>query len=64
MSVRTTADEALDIARANIKTAIQQLSKIVVEQCWGHDEFGPYMQGTIPAVFHELINIRKRLSDG
>jgi len=40
MSVRTTADECLNNARENIRSAIMSLSRIEVEKVYGYDEWG------------------------
>ena len=39
MSVQTTADEKLDEAKQAIKIAIKNLNEILIDECWGYDEF-------------------------
>lgn len=39
MSVVTAADENLESAKEAIDNAIQHLSKIVVEKCWGSRDY-------------------------
>jgi hypothetical protein len=57
----TPADEAMAITRANIQTAIVQLSKIVVERCHGTEEISDYMQIMAHEILNELINIRRKI---
>lgn len=41
MSVRTQADEKIDQAREHAHDALMALNAVVIEQCWGHDDFIP-----------------------
>ena len=61
MSVRTTADEHLDSAKQHIKDAVKDLSEIVVEQCWGHDEYREEYSEELKRIFRELLEIRDRI---
>lgn len=61
MSVRTTSDEHLDSARGHIHEAIRDLSQIVVERCWGHDEYNAETQRNIRETLVELISLRVQL---
>lgn len=62
MSVRTTADEHLDSAAEHIRAAIKDLTEIVIEECWGHDEFTAEYQTTVSEVFDELRKLKGRLN--
>ncbi len=62
MGVRTAADERLDSAHQHIKEAIRDLSSIVIEECWGHDEFREDYTETIHEVMQELISLKKKLN--
>jgi hypothetical protein len=61
MGVRTTADEALDRADDLIGDAVKELTKIVVDRCWGHDEFGDSYRREIREAFLALIEVRTKL---
>ncbi len=61
MSVKTAAQENVDSTIKNVNDAISDLNKIVVEQCWGTDEFKDTFRNDLKQSFHELIEIRDRL---
>jgi hypothetical protein len=63
VSVRTTADEQLDHAKADIQTAIEHLSQIIVERCWGWGEFREDYRKDIAQSLADLIVIRDRLGE-
>lgn len=62
MGVRTTADEKLDSASDHIKDAIRDLSAIVIEECWGHDEYSEEYKDTIHEVLQELLALKKKMN--
>jgi replicative superfamily II helicase len=62
MSVRTTADEKLDSASDHIKYAIRDLSTIVIDECWGHDEYSNEYTDVINEVLHQLLALKKKLN--
>lgn len=59
--VITTADKNLDSAKDNIKEAIKNLSTIVIDECWGFDEFDPGYRNILNKAMQQLINIKKIL---
>lgn len=61
MGVRTDADEKLDEAAEAIDKAISALSAVVVDGCWGHDDYKSECRDTIEEVFDELRRLRRRL---
>lgn len=61
MSVRTTADEKIDEARQNIREAAKALSEVVVDDCYGADEYKEEFQETLREVLNDLLNIKNRL---
>ena len=63
MSVRTTADEQLDLAKEDIQTALAHLSQIIVDRCWGWDEFTKEYREAIAQSLTDLIAIRDRLGE-
>jgi len=61
MGVNTTADGHRDQAKANIVEAINHLSAIVINQCWGHDEYNTEYQCVLKKTLLQLIDIRDEL---
>ena len=61
MGVQTKADENLDKAREAVDIAILALSDIVVNECWGHDEFSEEFQENIEDSFSQLRAVKSRL---
>lgn len=61
MSVRTTADECLNNARENIRSAIMSLSRIEVEKVYGYDEWGKDFRKVIKDSFIKLMDISEAL---
>ena len=58
MSVRTTADEKLDLAREGVAQAIAGLDAVVVERVWGWDEFSTEYRGQLRQIMNLLLEIR------
>lgn len=61
MSVRTTADEKLDAAREAVQTALVALSDIIVDECYGHDEYKPEFRQQLGEAFGALLAVRGKL---
>ena len=61
MSVKTAAQENIDNAVRDINSAITNLAKVVVDQCWGTDDFKDYFKSALKQSFQELIEIRDRI---
>lgn len=62
MSVTTTADERLADAKTHISTAISCLSDIVIDKCWGVEDFSKLYYEDIRKALYDLIEIRDRIS--
>ena len=60
MGVRTEADVHLDTAKDNINKAVTALAEIVVNGCWGSDEYSPEYCNEIEDIFNTLLKIRKK----
>lgn len=60
MSVQTTADDHLDSAREHIASALEDLSEIIVKECWGHDDFNEEWRKKIHQTFQDLLKMKKR----
>jgi len=59
--MRTTADEHLDNAKEHLRAAIADLSRIVVEQCDGHDDYREAYRLKLKRLFNKLIDMRDDL---
>lgn len=57
----TTADEHLSHAKEDVKTAIKSLSKILVDECCGHDDFSEEFSQKLELAFTKLRNVDKML---
>lgn len=61
MSVKSAAQENVESAVRDINSAITNLAKVVVDQCWGTDDFKDIFKADLKQSFHELIEIRDRI---
>jgi len=62
MSVYTEADVSLDLADERIQKAIEALGEIVVNKCWGADDFNEQYKDDIVEAFNLLLQARKKLN--
>ena len=62
MSTETEADRMLDKAKDNVQSAIENLSTIIVDKVWGHDDFNKEYKMRIMKSFYDLVDIRERLN--
>lgn len=56
-----TARERIDNAKDHVKNAIQDLSEIIVNECWGTDELSEERLDELANVMQRLIDIRRIL---
>lgn len=61
MGVRTTADEKLDSASEHIKAAAQDLSSVVLDECWGFDDYRAGYTAEIHSALNTLILLKAKL---
>ncbi len=61
MGVITTADEMLSSAKNHIKEAARDLSQIIVDEVYGHDEFSEEYKEKMREVLNDLIAIKIKL---
>lgn len=57
----TTAEEIRDEAVDSVKSAIKHISKIVVDQCHGHDDFSIAYRRVLRDSMQKLIEVREEL---
>lgn len=62
MSVRTEADERLESARKHVHAAIQDLARIVVDECHGFDGFEDGLTETMTDCMTSLMTIKHHLT--
>lgn len=62
--MRTTADEKLASADESVTKAINDLSEVLVERCWGSDQFLPEYHAKIRAAYASLLEVRALLARG
>jgi len=61
MGVNTNADEHRDSAAGHVSDAIRDLSEIVINECWGHDDCGQDYKDMLRKTLMQLIEIRDKL---
>ena len=61
MSVTTTADEKIESARNNIRSAIKDLHSAIDPDTWGSGDFTSERDDDILEVYKTLLDIRKKL---
>jgi hypothetical protein len=61
MSVRTEADSQLDTARDDVHSALKALGKILVEQCWGHDDYKAEFRAKMVEAHGLLLQVQEKL---
>lgn len=62
MSVKTTADEKLDACSFHINEAVQDLKEVLVEECWGHDQYRKEYREMLDRMFMDLMRMKKKLN--
>jgi hypothetical protein len=61
MGVTTTADEKLDAAREDIKSAIKNLHDFLDPDTWGHGDYKREYQKEVLEIYKKLLDIRDEL---
>lgn len=59
--MKTTADEHLDLAREALGTAIKELTELVINQCYGWDDFTQTTKDKTAEALVQLLNVRDRV---
>jgi replicative superfamily II helicase len=62
MGVVTTADEKLNSASEHIKAAAQDLSVIVLDECWGCEDYRADYTTEIHSALNTLIMLKAKLN--
>lgn len=61
--MHTEADEHRDAALEHIDSALQHLNKIVVERCWGYDEYKIEYRMMLTLVHNILMLCRDKFTN-
>ncbi len=61
MSVRTIADEHIDLAEESVKTAAKALGEVCINECCGADEYSDKRLTELRECLNELLSIKDRL---
>lgn len=61
MSVTTRADEHLATVKENTHASVLALSEILINECWGHDEFNEDAKKNMEEAFDLLRKVRELL---
>lgn len=61
MSVYTTADAHRDRVRQQISEAIKDLTAILIDECWGHDEYSEEYLQVLEQAFTDLREMKKKI---
>jgi hypothetical protein len=64
MSVTTTADEKVDDALGHARAAATCLAAILVDECWGYDEYNAQFMTRLQESMTMLIKVKNKLSRG
>ena len=57
----TTADERLNSASEHLKAAGMDLAAVVIDECWGYDDYGLDYQIAIRQALNAVIELRGKL---
>ena len=61
--VTTTADEKLQSAKDHIEAAVKDVAEIVIDKCWGHDDFSPSYRKKINDFFDDLRELGRKIEE-
>ncbi len=61
MSVTTEADRCLDNAKESTQSAVENLSKIIVDKVWGHDDWNDVYSNNMKKAWMLLMEARDLL---
>jgi hypothetical protein len=61
MGVVTTADERLDSAKEHLKAAGMDLAAIVIDECWGYDDYKLDYQIAMRDALNTVIQLKGKL---
>lgn len=63
MGVRTAANEKITEAFDGVDMALKSLTEIVVNKCWGYDEFATEKNKKLEALHAKLLVIRREIEE-
>lgn len=58
MSVKTKADEKIELVRENIDSATKAISELVIDRVWGYDDLNEDYQNLLADAMFELMKLR------
>jgi hypothetical protein len=61
MSVTTTADERLSSAQEHLRAAGTDLAAIVIDECWGYDDYTLDYKTAIRQALNNIIELKGKL---
>lgn len=60
MSVNTTAKEKINEFRDHLKGAVESLSSVLVDDCWGVDELSDKYKEQLRKAFVQLLEMKSK----
>ncbi len=63
MSVRTTADENRDNACQYLREATKALAEIVIDECYGTDDYCPEYRKILQRVMYDTVELKGMLEN-
>jgi hypothetical protein len=61
MGVTTTADERLESAQDHLRAAGIDLAAIVIDECWGYDDYSPDYKIAIRQALNTIMELKGKL---
>ena len=61
MGVTTRADEQIDEVRGLVRQAISLLGDVVIDECWGWENFSKEFQSGLSDALSDLMSARSKL---
>jgi hypothetical protein len=61
MGVTTTADERLESAKDHLRAAGIDLAAIVIDECWGYDDYSPDYKIAIRQALNTVMELKGKL---
>lgn len=62
MSVETDADKCLDLAKDGISSSIRSITRIIIEDAWGHEDFTAEFKNRLRRAAKLLLDVQELLN--